>query len=53
MSQYYMEVGRRDDALQILSQIMSDINSGSLESKSSTWVYAELISSLLDTMTRD
>lgn len=53
MSQYYMEVGRTDDAMQILSQVMNDINSGSLGTKTPIWVYAELVSALLDTMTRE
>ena len=52
MSQYYMEVGRDDEASQIINKVINDMDAGLLDESSKVWVCAELVSSLLDTMTR-
>lgn len=50
MAQYYMEAGRRDGAEQIINKIIElDLLNDNLDA---VWVRAELISTLLDTLTR-
>lgn len=52
MSQYYMEVSRDKEAFQIINRVINDMDAGLVDENLKIWVCAELISSLLDTMTR-
>lgn len=52
MAQYYLEAGRSDDSKTILDKIFTTIDSDDEYPESTTWGYAEFVSSLLDTLTR-
>lgn len=52
MAQYYMEVGRKDEANEILSQVIFDFSANKISKHQVTWSHAEYISAMLDTLTR-
>lgn len=52
MSQYYMEIGRDKEAYAVISQVAQAISHGDTDSIPTTGIHAEVISALLDTLTR-
>lgn len=53
MAQYYMEAGREAEAYALLDIVRDDITTGTVDSSAdATWVHAEYLNTLLDTLTR-